>query len=149
MGPGMALMALGVGTSAFGSILGGRQERGQLEYNAALMEQRADATRQAAERETEMMTDRSRKMKASQTAAFAKSGAMLGTGTPLTVMAEQSADMQRDILQQRRNRMIEEQQLRSQAEMARYQAKQASRAGLIGGAGTILGGAGQMAPLGN
>lgn len=141
---GAIMMGLGAGLGAYGKIQGGRNERRIAEYNAQLMEQRAVASEQAQDIEREMMTDRARKLKAEQTAGMAKSGAMLSSGTPLMVLAEQSADMQRDITQQQRNRMIEQQQLRSQGEMLKYQGKLASRAGLIGGAASILGGAGQI-----
>jgi hypothetical protein len=130
----MIPMLIGYGLQAFGSIMGGQQQRKAMEYNAALMDQRAQAVAMAAETERDMMTDRARKTKAEQVAAYGKSGAMLTSGTPLTVLAEQSAEMQYDINQQMRNRLVEQQQLRSQADMMRYQGKQASRAGILGGA---------------
>ena len=55
-----------------------------------------------------------------------------------------SAIMERDILQQRRNRMIEAQQLRSEAAMTKYGGQMQKRAGTLGAFSTILGGAGKI-----
>lgn len=140
---GALLSMLGGGLGAFGSYMGGMADRRSAEYNAAIMEQKAELSRQASERETEMMHDQGRRLKAEQVAAYGKSGAVLTSGTPLSVLAEQSAKMERDVLEQRRNRMIEQQQLKSQAEMLRYQGKMASRAGLFGATSSLLGGAAQ------
>ena len=134
---GFAGSALG----AAGTYLGGVQQEKMAKYNAAVMMQRAKATRQAMESETRLMAEGARRTTASQTAAYAKSGASISGGTPLLVLAEQAGKMQLDILEQRRNRMIEEQQYKSQAAMLRYQGKQAKMAGIIGAGSTILGGA--------
>jgi hypothetical protein len=58
-------------------------------------------------------------------------------------MAEQAAEMEKDILQQRRTRDIQAMQLGQAAEMERIRGKQASSAGILGAAGTLLGGAGK------
>jgi hypothetical protein len=137
----------GSGMGAFGSYMSGRQQRRQAEYNANLMHQRADAVGQLSARESELARERGRELKASQLAAYAKSGAVPTSGTPLVVMAEQAADMERDILERRRSRLIEQQQLRSQAEMLKAQGKAASRGGLLGGAAQLLGGAGKAGML--
>ena len=133
---GFAGSALG----AAGTYLGGVQQEKMAEYNAAVMMQRAKATRQAMESETRLMAEGARRTTASQTAAYAKSGASISGGTPLLVLAEQAGKMQLDILEHRRNRMIEEQQYKSQAELLRIQGKQAKMAGTIGAVSTILGG---------
>ena len=128
---------------AAGTYLGGVQQEKMAKYNAAVMMQRAKATRQAMESETRLMAEGARRTTASQTAAYAKSGASISGGTPLLVLAEQAGKMQLDILEQRRNRMIEEQQYKSQAAMLRYQGKQEKMAGIIGAGSTILGGVAQ------
>ena len=144
----MGLMAGGTALDAFGKYQAGQQQEAASEYNAALMEQQATLSRQAMETETEMMVDEKRRMMATQEAVAAKSGAAIGTGTPLLVLAEQAGTMERNILEQRRNRMIETQGLRSQAQMLRFEGKQAAKAGKLGALGSLLGGAGQMAMMG-
>lgn len=137
----------GSGLSALGQYAQGSYEQDVAEYNAKLMRQRAVATEQAMESETEMMHDRARKLKGQQTAAAAKSGAMISSGTPLMVLAEQSAVMERDILEHRRSRMIEAQQFRSGASLLKMQGKQAKRAGTIDAFSTILGGGAKAGSL--
>lgn len=145
---GMAMLLGGSILSGAGSIAGGRQARRAGEYNARLLNQKASAIESASRSETGLLTERARKLKGSQIAAFASSGAQISSGTPLLVLAEQSSNMQRDINETRRTRMIEAQSMRSQAAIAKYKAKQASRAGLIGGLGSILGGVGTAGLIG-
>jgi len=146
---GAILGLAGGGMSAFGSYAGGMAQRKTAEYNARVMRQRAQMVEQASRSETTRAHKEARKLKATQQAGFAKSGAMLTSGTPLMVLAEQAGEMERDILEQRRNRMIEAQGLRSQAEMLKIQGKQASTAGKLGAVTALLGaGAGAAGSFG-
>ena len=140
MNPFAILGLAGAGMGAFGQYKGGRAQNDMARYNAALLEQRALATEQQMASETELMHDRARGLKASQRAAYAKSGADISSGTPLLVMVEQAADMERDILEQRRTRTIEAMQLRQGAAMKRYEGRMAKRAGTVGAFTTLLGG---------
>jgi hypothetical protein len=144
MGAFLGLAAAGTGLKAYGQYQAGRQQQAMADYNARLLDQRAAATEQAMRVETEMGHEQARRMKAQQRAAYSASGAEITSGTPLLVMAEQSAIMERDILQQRRNRMIEAQQLRSEAAMTQYGGQMQKRAGTMGAITTILGGAAQI-----
>ena len=140
MNPFAILGLAGAGMGAFGQYQSGRAQNDMARYNAALLEQRALATEMAMRSETELMTERARGLKASQQVAFAKSGAAITSGTPLLVMVEQAADMERDILEQRRTRTIEAMQLRQGAAMKRYEGRMAKRAGTVGAFTTLLGG---------
>lgn len=133
----------GGGLSAFGSYAGGMAQRRTAEYNSRILQQKARMVEQVSAEETSQMHKEGRRLKASQTSGYAKSGAMIGSGTPLMVLAEQAGEMEMDVLKQRRNRAIEAQGLRSQAEMLRIQGKQASRAGIIGAGTALLGTAGK------
>ena len=144
MGAFLGLAAAGTGLQAYGQYQAGRQQQAMANYNSRLLQQRAVATEQAMQIETEMGHEQARRMKATQRATYATSGAEITSGTPLLVMAEQSAKMERDILQQRRNRMIEAQQLRSEAAMTQYGGQMQKRAGTLGAFSTILGGAGKI-----
>jgi hypothetical protein len=150
MGGFLAVIGLvSAGFSAYNQYKQGQIEEATIkatgEYNAKVIEQQAELTEQAMEVETERSRDDARRLKASQRAAFSKSGARVDVGTPMMVMAEQASDMERDILQQRRNRMIELRGLKSQATMTRFEssrdAKQAGHAGKVGAVSTLLGGA--------
>lgn len=139
MGPGAILQLAGGGLQAYGTYMQGREQNIAARYNARLLKQRAIATEQAMESETELMTERARELKATQRAVAAKSGAQITSGTPLLVLAEQAGKMQRDILEHRRSRMIQAQQFRSQAKQVRYAGRMARRTGTIGAIGTLLG----------
>lgn len=140
---GAILGLAGGGLSAFGSYAAGQAQQGAADYNAKLLQQRAQMVEQASRSETTRAHKEARKLKGAQQAGFAKSGAMITSGTPLMVLAEQAGDMEKDILEQRRNRMIEAQGLRSQAEMLKIQGKQASAAGKLGAVTSLLGAGGQ------
>lgn len=145
---GAILGLAGVGMGAYGQYQAGQAQNATARYNARLMEQRAVATEQAMEWETTRMHDQARRLKAEQEAGFLKSGARIDAGTPLLVLAEQAGEMEMDVLQQRRNRMIEAQNLRQQGAMMKYQGKQAKKAGTLGAMTTLLGGAGKTYLMG-
>lgn len=137
---GLPLAGLGTLLGGYGQYQAGQESGEATEHNARLLRQRAAATAMASEAETTAMGRGARRLKATQEAGFAASGAQLGAGTPLMVMAEQAGEMQRDILERRRTRAIEEQQLRSQAAYMSEQAKRQKKKGKWGGLGTIVGG---------
>jgi len=137
MGAFLAILG-GVGSAA-GQLMGGEAEEQAGKYNARLKRQRAKAVEQAMEMETGTLHDSARRKKAEQTAIAAKSGGQISSGTPLLVLAEQAGKMERDILEHRRGRMIEAQQLRSGAAMDEWQGKQAKRAAQFGAFSSLLG----------
>jgi hypothetical protein len=137
-------MGLGTAFNILGSEVSGSGERASGRYNKKLLYQRAKMEEQAMERETELATKSGRRLKASQYASYAKSGAVPTSGTPLLAMVEQSGDMQRDILENRRNRMIQAAGYRHQGDVALEQAKQASRATRISALTQELGKWGSM-----
>jgi hypothetical protein len=103
-----------------GSVAG---QRAAGKYNRNLLYQKAKMEEQAANRETEMAVKQGRRLKASQYAAYSKSGAVPTSGTPLLTMVEQSGDMQRDILENRRNRLLQSEGLRHQGDYGYQEAK--------------------------
>jgi hypothetical protein len=146
---GGVLMGLGIGGNVLGGLMGADAQREAGEYNRNLMRQRAEMTEQAMQRETEIATERGRILKASQYAAYAKSGAMPSSGTPLLVQIEQAGKIQRDINEARRNRMIEASGLRHQGDVALAQAKAGERAQLLGTVGSTFGMVAPMIPTGS
>ena len=117
----------------FGTEVSVRGQREAGKYNKNLLNRRAEMVEQQMRRETELATEQGRRIKASQYAAYSKSGAAPTSGTPLLVMVEQAGDIQRDILENRRNRMIEAAGLRHQGEVVMKQAKQAGYATRMAG----------------
>lgn len=137
------LAVLGMGGSAlgaYGQFQQGMAANATANYNARLREQQAVLTEQAMATETTRAHEDARRLKATQEAQYGTSGAVVSEGTPLLVLAEQAGLMEKDILNQRRNRTIEAQGLRSEAAMLRYEGKMARRAGNIGAVSTLLGG---------
>ena len=132
-----------------GAAMGGSAARDAAEYNAKVIQQKADSVAQAKEADTKTLQRKSRGLKAEQRAAYSKGGAMIGQGTPLLVMVEEAGNMQRDILNYRRNRLMEEQQLRHEAEIIKWEGKRQEWAAMTSmgssgaqGMGTLLGNSG-------
>ncbi len=133
---------LGIGLQVFGSVLGGSQKRQAGEYNKKILYQKAKMQEQAMEVETSQAVKSGRRLKASQEAMYAKSGAMIDSGTPLLVMVEQAGEMNRDILQNRRSRMIQAEGYRHEGDVALVQAENEAKLDLIN---TMTGVAGNVA----
>ena len=148
MGNFLSILGIGgAGLGAFGQWQAGQQANKTAHYNARLKEQQAVLTEQAMATETTRSHEEARRLKATQESQYGSSGAVVSEGTPLLVLAEQAGLMEKDILNQRRNRMIEAQGLRSEAAMLRFDGKQAKRASNIGAVTTLLGGAVQAGML--
>ena len=86
---------------------------------------------------------------AAQRAAYAKTGVVF-SGTPMEVMLDQAMEMEMDIQNQRRNKLLQEQNLRQQAKTTRYtgemqaqtaiaEGKARARASLLGGISGAVG----------
>ena len=146
----MSWVMVGVGVfSAYNSIMGAKEEEAVANYNSDILRQRAKLTEQAMQSETERMHKDARSLKATQGVGMAKSGAVVSSGTPLMVLAEQAGEMEKDVLQMRRNKMIEAQGLRSEAAMVKYGGAQGVRAAQIGAVTTVLGSAAKGSSLRN
>lgn len=133
------MQGLGIGMDILGAGISSSAQKDAGRYNKKLLYQQAEMQEQAMEAETDIANKQNRATKASQQAAFAKSGAVISSGTPLLVMLEQSGNMQMDILENRRNRLIQAEGLRHQGDVAYAQAKNASKATLINSAIGIAG----------
>ena len=138
----------GIFASLVGAAMSARAQRAQgdaamrqAEYNALLQRNKAQAIAYARRAETSRMTESARRAKASQRAIYSKTGAVITGDTPLFVMLEQAGDMQQDIMNQRRNRMIQEQQARAGADMTEYEGQMARQAAYQAASNTLLSGA--------
>lgn len=138
----------GIFASLLGAAVSARAQRAQgdaamrqAEYNAQLQRNKAQAIAYARQAETRRMTASARRAMASQRAIYSKTGAVITGDTPLFVMLEQAGDMQQDIMNQRRNRMIQEQQAEAGADMTEYEGKMARQAAYQAASNTLLGAA--------
>lgn len=126
--------------------------RKMADYNAKVKEMEARSVVKTMGAETTRAYKDKRRAMASQRAAYAKSGAV-SSGTPMAVLLEQATEMEMDIQNQRRNRLLEEQNLKQQAKTGRYEGemqaqaaiaegKAQARASLLGGIAGAVGGIG-------
>lgn len=129
----IVMQAVGQVANMVGTEMAVESQREAGRYNKKLLYQQAELQEQAMERETELATKQGRRLKASQRAAYAKGGAMIDSGTPLLVQVEQAGEMSRDILENRRNRMIQATGLRHQGDVTELQAKQQGYATRLAG----------------
>ena len=125
------------------------QMRAIANYNARVKEMEAKSVLQTMQAETTRAYKSKRRQMAAQRAAYAKTGAV-SAGTPMEVMLDQAIEMEMDIQNQRRNRLLQEQNLRQQAKTTRYtgemqaqtaiaEGKAAARASLLGGISGAVG----------
>ena len=115
---------------------------------AASARMQARMARRASESETTLAHERGRRFKAAQRAAYAKSGALPTSGTPLLVMMEQAGDIEQDIMMQRHEREKQAILSENRARMIDWETKQAKKAAQLGMAGTALGMVGQAISFG-
>jgi len=138
---GIVTAVAGAGVSAYGQYQAGQAQKAMGDYNAKLARNEAIAKEQATAAETQRMRTQKERALASQRAAYAKTGAMTTTGTPLLAMAEQAGLMELDILNMQRTGAMSAGASRSEAAMSKYQGSQAAKAGTIGAGSTLLQGA--------
>ncbi len=141
-----SVVAIGVtlastAVAAYGQKKAGQAAKATSKYNAKLAENEATAKEQQAHIESQQMRKDQKRLAAAQRAGFAKGGAVITTGTPLLLMAEQAGIAELDILNQQRNRAMEATSLRSEASLSKFQGSQAARAANIQTGATVIGGA--------
>src|SRR5262245_35538212 len=147
----MCFMVLGAVIGAVGSIVGamasaaGAQQQANAQAQAAqyqAMVARNNATAEAykyAEKSQDVAIKGEYAL-AKQRLAFASGGAMVGTGTPVTVFGESAARIQGDVEQYQYAGRIESQRWQDQATLKELEAENARKAGKIAATGAIIGG---------
>ena len=119
------------------------------EYNAGVKEKEAESVKSVMEFETKRGAKSIYKAKAEQKVAASKDLA----NTPLEVLVDQASEMNTQLNSQRRNRLLQEQNLRQQAKVTRYtgemqaqtaiaEGKAQARASLLGGISSAVSGIG-------
>jgi hypothetical protein len=102
------------------------------DYNADVKDMEARSVLQTMGAETTRSYKQKRKSMAAQRATFAKTGATL-SGTPSSVLLDQALEMQYDIANERRNRMLQAQTLTQTGKTTRYEGKLDAKSALLEG----------------
>lgn len=150
-----ALVASAVVGSA-GALQEGRVARAEgeaaqrvSEYNASVAEQEAKATRARTRFEQRRQSQQAQRIKGSQRAALATSGAQIGTGTPLDLQVEQANELELENLligyegRQAERRLQSQAGLdRTQGQIYRQRGRNEQAAARIGAGATLLQGLG-------
>lgn len=129
------MMAVGTGLSVYSQVQQGRAAQAEAEteaawqeYNARVAEGEARLREQQAAVQTGDARRQAQQTQARQRAQIAASG-LATTGTPLEVMNETAANLERSILEVSRRGAMEAQQFRSQAGINLFQAETAKLRG--------------------
>jgi hypothetical protein len=91
--------------------------RQMAEYNAELERRQAAATRAAGEMAANQKDAEGRRLLSTQQALFAGAGVDTASGSPLTIMADTAANIERDILTTKYNYEVKGMQAESQADL--------------------------------
>lgn len=145
-------------TGAVSSIMAGRAEAASAtaqaqiaRNNSILAMQRADQERQIGRQDEERLRRQTARIVGTQRAMTGAAGIELGSGSPLDVLQDTVTEAELDALtirasaaQRASDLEFEAANQRFQAGLFDRQARGANRAGLMGAAGSILGGAAQL-----
>lgn len=145
----MIMKWIGAGIGAASEWEAGEAKQAVRRHNRDLLLQGAEMTREAKSTETRRMRESAQRLKAEQTAGYAKSGAVISEGTPLITVVEQAGKMERDILEQRRNYEIAARGMEHEAEMQEYYGKMEKRQGQVGAFQTLFNSGGGQGGFGD
>ncbi len=140
-------MVIGTAISAAGSVASGIQQSRMAEYNAEAMRRNAQAAIASGRWEMAKTQEKGESLGATQRTAYAASGVDISEGSPLTVMADTAAKVERDILAEKYQSQVKAYGFESQANLMDYYGDSAFWSGLIGAGGTLLTGLGKNKPF--
>lgn len=142
------LMLAGTAISAIGQISQGNSANKIAQANAQLALQEGESRREAHKYEGLKLSREKNAMISEQKALYGASGVDISSGTPLDVMAKTAVEYERDIGMT--GLAGDKAMLRAQneAEIYKYQGKQAKTAGWLGAGSTLLSGFGKAAYIG-
>jgi uncharacterized protein HemX len=136
--------AAGIGLTAYGQIQAGKQAEANAEYNAQVQQNQAIREEQAAKHDADLLSERGRKLRASQRAQTAAAG-VTAAGSPFLLFEQTARDLAQDIELTRFGGTQRSSFLKSKSRLTSLQGSQAKRAAGIGAFGTLLSGAGSTA----
>lgn len=139
----LIMMGVGSAVSAIGAIREGNAAADAANYNANAAAQNALYARQQAAEEEQQVRIMGRKTMGSMRAAYGASGVTM-EGSPMDVLAESAAAMERDALNVRRAGERRAQGFEAESSMERRKAGYAKTQGYLGAAGSLLSGGGNI-----
>jgi len=139
----MIMAAVGTAVSVMGQIQQGKQANKISQYNAAVAQQNAEATRQSYQYQADQKRAESEKTLARQRALYGKAGVEL-SGTPLDLMAETASEYEMDALMLEREGKLAIYRGGSQSEIDLLTGKSSKTASYYGAGSTLLTGGSSM-----
>ena len=143
----LAAVAVSTAVTAYGQYQQGKAQQQAYEYNAKVNEQNAKIAQDKAAYEADKQAQRMRRLNATQRPAYAASGVNL-SGTALDLMEDSTTQGEMDRLAILYGGDVQAIQSRNEAELNRFQGKQAASAGTSAAFGTLLGGASTLGMAG-
>ena len=137
----LPLLAIGMGISAFGSIMGGLAASKTQHEQAAQARIAAVRRRLQASDDARMIEEQGDRFQANQAVGFAKSGVMFDSGSPLAVLMDTAIHVERNAMKTRLSGEWGAAGMESQASAYNKMASSSAMAGVYGAAGTFLSGA--------
>lgn len=136
----------GIGMSAYSQYEQGRSQNEWSQYNAAIAERDAKASRQSAEYEAGRKRKETERLLGRQRALYSKAGVTF-EGSPLLLMEETAAEGEIDALMIQREGKLRASRYQSEAELSRMKGSAAQRAGYWGAGSTLLTGGSSAASV--
>lgn len=133
----------------YGSYMGAQAEGEALRFNAKVNELNAQAVREKASYEAQMIRKQGARVMSAQKAGYASSGFATTSGTPLAVVAATARRSEMDALLRKYGGDVEAAGFTNQAALLRAKADSVESAGKTALWGTILTGAGQAYATGS
>lgn len=133
--------AVGTAATVGGQIQSGRAQQKIADMNAEQAEREAEIAKRNAERDEAQFRREGERLKAIQRARYAKSGVQMTSESPLLVMEETAAEIERDALAIRYGGDIAAARANSQARLDRFTGKQARTSSYYAAGGSLLTGA--------
>jgi hypothetical protein len=141
---GVAIAAIGAGTTAYTQVQQGHNQAANAKYNAKLASRNAKIAQESAEYEARQKRRETARLIGRQRALYGKAGVTM-EGSPLEVIQETAAQGEMDALMIERRYTQQATAYKSQAELARTRTEIAKRRGYWGAGSTLLTSGGQMA----
>lgn len=140
--------AVGMGMQASAQHQAGKAKGKWQEYNAAISEREAEATKEAAIHEEKAHRKAGARHKARMRALYGKANLSIEPGTtPYLTLEETAGEIEKDAFMIRRGGILGEKRFRSQAGIERSKGKFARRAGRWRSGATLLSGSSRMADI--
>lgn len=144
----LILMAVGTAVSAYGQYQSGQAQKAAANYNARVQE--AQAIQQDMENRENIRRERKagQGLLSSQRQKLGASGVVIQTGSPLEVLGRTAGELELRAQDAARAGRSNLQYGLSQAQMTKWEGKQAATAATIGASGTLLQGIGSAMSMG-